>query len=230
MGVKEKGEIMNSKHLFLECARRNGINVADYAMTKVTDYMQAVRFFDDLRKCDVKLGMDMATLTCSGDVEVSGILSKHICLMEKDNGSNDYFKFKGMIILNGELNDPDSAPEIFIEADCDDEWLGAYAQDGFAYIREDRYLGLEIISEGRVIYDKDDIQEYLDIEEESYYNPEVSVPQLRRIVRNTRREMLVYINVQGCKKRHEGNQIVFRWNRFTCDDLIGVFSKQYKLI
>ena len=88
----------------------------------------------------------------------------------------------------------------------------------------------EIISEGRVIYDKDDIQEYLDIEEESYYNPEVSVPQLRRIVRNTRREMLVYINVQGCKKRHEGNQIVFRWNRFTCDDLIGVFSKQYKLI
>ena len=221
---------MTNKELFLECAEEAGIKVADYAMTRVTDYMQAVNFFNALWINNVQLGMDMASLTCSGDVKIEGVPQRHICLVEKDNGSNDYFKFKKMIVMNGELRNPDSAPEIFIEADTDIEWLQAYSRDGFQYLGEGRYLGLEIGPEGMFVYDEKSVNEYLDLEEESYYDPEIVAPPMRRIIRNTNREMLVYVNVQGCHKRHKGNSIIYRARNRTCDDIIKVFSKQYREI
>ena len=33
--------------------------------------------------------------------------------------------------------------------------------------------------------------------------------------------------VQGCKKRHSGNRIVYRARNYTCDELIQGFSKRY---
>ncbi len=221
---------MTNKEVFLKCAMDAGIKVADNAMTKITDYQQAVNFFRGLRDNKVKLGMDMASFTCSGDVEIIGEPSGHICLVEKDNGSNDYFKFKEMIIINGELNDPESAPEIFIESDEDTQWLKKYEKCGFQYPGEGRYLGLKIESEGTIIYDKASVEEYLDMEEEAYYNSEIAVPTLKRLIRNTKREMLVYINVQGCKKRHRGNMIIYRARNYTCDNLIDSFSKRYREI
>lgn len=221
---------MTNKEMFLKCATDAGIRVADNSMTKVSDYQQAVRFFRSLRENKVKLGMDMASLTCSGDVEIIGEPSGHICLVEKDNGSNDYFKFKEMIIINGNLNDPESAPEIFIESDEDTEWLKEYEKCGFEYPGEGRYLGLKVESDGTFVYDKESVDEYLDMEEEAYYDSEIVVPKLKRLIRNTRRELLVYINVQGCKKRHRGNSIVYRARNYTCDELIQSFSKRYKEI
>jgi len=221
---------MTNKELFLHCAEDAGIKVADYTVTKVQDYVQVVKFFGALTDNGVKLGMDMASLTCSGDVEVTGAQPRHIRLIEKDNGCHDYFKFKGMVMLNGDLNDPESSPEIFIEADEDIEWLQEYAQDGYPYVVECRYLGLEMESEGKFIYDKKRIEEYFDIEEESYYDSEIIVPLVKRVVRNTKREMLVYLNVQECVKRHSGSSIIYKARNYTCDDLINAFSDRYKEI
>lgn len=221
---------MTDKELFLRCAEETGIKVADYAMTRVMDYGQAVNFFRALSINNVQLGMDMASLTCSGDVEIRGVSQGYICLVEKDNGSDDYFKFKGMVVMNGELRDTDAAPEIFIEADTDIEWLQAYSKDAFQYQGEGRYLGLWIESEGRFVYDQKSVNEYLDIEEESYYDSDIVAPSMRRIIRNTNREMLVYVNVQGCNKRHMGNSIVYRARNCTCNDIMRAFSSQYREI
>ena len=221
---------MTNKEMFLKCAKEADIKVADFSMTRVMDYGQAVSFFRLLSVNNVKLGMDMASLTCSGDVEIVGAAQGHICMIEKDNGGNDYFKFKGLIVMNGELSDSDSSPELFIEADEDAEWLQLYGEAGFQYPGEGRYLGLQIESEGRFVYDKKSIDEYLDLEEESYYDSQIVVPPMRRIIRNTKREMLVYANVQGCKKRHRGNSIIYRGRNYTCDDMIKAFSSRYKEI
>lgn len=221
---------MTNKEMFLKCATDVGINVKDNSITKVSDYQQAVSFFRSLRENKVKLGMDMASLTCSGDVEIIGEPSGHICLVEKDNGCNDYFKFKEMIIINGDLNDSESAPEIFIESSEDTEWLNMYEECGFKYPGEGRYLGLKVESDGTIVYDKTSVKEYLDMEEEAYYDSEIIAPKLKRLIRNTRREMLVYINVQGCKKRHRGDSIVYRARNYTCDELIQSFSERYREI
>lgn len=221
---------MTNKELFLKCAEEVGIKVADYTVTKVEDYTKAVRFFRALTENGVKLGMDMASLTCSGDVDVAAAIPKYIRLIEKDNGCQDYFKFKGMVILNGDINDSDSAPEIFIEADEDTEWLQKYAPDGYPRFRDGRYLGIEIKSDGQILYDKESIDRYLDMEEASYYDSEIIVPDAERIIRNTKRELLVYINVQGCRKRHRGSSIIYKAHGRTCDDLINAFSKRYTII
>lgn len=221
---------MTNKEAFLMCAMNAGIKVADNTMTKITDYQQAVNFFKGLRDNKVKLGMDMASFTCSGDVDVIGETSGHICLVEKDNGSNDYFKFKEMIVINGELNDPESAPEIFIEADEDTQWLMEYERCSFQYPGDGRYLGLKDESDGTIIYEKRRVEECLDMEEEAYYNSKTAIPKFKRLIRNTKREMLVYINVQGCKKRHRGNLIIYRARNYTCDRLMENFSERYRVI
>ena len=221
---------MTDKELFLSCAEETGIKVADYAMTQVMDYEQAVNFFRALSVNNVQLGIDMSSLTCSGDVEIKGVSQGYICLVEKDNGRDDYFKFKGMVVMNGKLGDPDDAPEIFIEADVDTEWLQAHSKDGFQYQREGRYLGLWIESEGRFVYDKKSVNEYLDIEEGSYYDSEIVESPMRRIIRNTNRKMLVYVNVQECNKRHMGSSIIYKACNWTCNDVIKAFSSQYREI
>ena len=222
--------IMTNKEIFLKCATEVGIKFEDNSMVRVSNYRQAVSFFRSLRENKVKLGMDMASLTCSGDVEIVGEPSGHICLIKKDIGSNEYFKFKEMVIINGTLNDPESAPEIFIESDEDTEWLNKYQNCGFEYDGEGRYLGLKVESDDTVVYDKKSVDEYLYMTEEAYYNPEITAPKLKSLIRNTRREMLVYINVQGCEKRHSGSTIVYEARNYTCDELIQGFSKRYREI
>jgi len=223
---------MTDKELFLKCAQETGIKLADYAMTRVRDYAQAISFFRALRINNVLLGIDMASLTCSGNVKIMEESQGCIYLIEKDNSSDDWFKFKEMIVMNGELEDPDSAPEIFIESDTDIEWSRTYSKDGYQYgdWDEGRYLGLQIKSERRIIYDKKSIKKYLAIEEESCHNPKIIVPPIRKFIRNTNREMFAYIDVQECKKRNDGRLIVFERCNYTCDDIIKMFSPNYKEI
>lgn len=221
---------MTDKEKFLKCAEEVGIRTASYSITRISDYLQAVKFFECLRKGHVKLGMDMASLTCSGDVEIVGAQIKRICLIENDNSIDDYFKFKDMLLINGDINDPESSPEIFIEADEDRDWLKVYGEHGFQYIQKGRYLALKNKLDDTIIYDEKTINDYLNLEQEAYYNPNVFVPPFRRQIFNTKGELLVYINVQECHKRHKGNKILFHARDTTCDDLTNAFQKKYKLI
>lgn len=219
---------MTEKEMFIKCAKESDIKVENFSITKVIDYTQAVKFFEKLRMCKVQLGMDMASSTCSGDVEIVGLPSGDVRLIEHDNSSDDYFKFKSMVIICGNLDDPESSPEIFIESDEDSEWLREYAEEGYMYVGEGRYLGLETKTDDMIVYNKKRIDEYLDLEEESYYDSDIASPILRRIVKNTKREIIAYINVQECMKRHDGNMILFKAHTFTCDEFIEIFSKKYK--
>lgn len=221
---------MTDKELFLKCAQKADIKVADYTMTRVKNYAQAVIFFRALRLNNVVLGIDMASQTCSGNVKIMEESQGCIYLMEKDNPIDDWFKFKEMIVMNGKLEDPDYAPEIFIEADTDIEWLRTYSKDGYQHLGEGRYWGLKSKSEERIIYDKKIIKEYLAIEEESCYNSEIVVPPMRKFLRNTNREMFAYINVQECRYRNDGRLIIYERCDYTCDDIIKVFSPKYKEI
>ena len=221
---------MTDKELFLKCAKKVDINIGNYTITKVNDYVQVTKFLKKLRENKVPLGMDMASLTCSGDVEIVCEPTGHICLIENDNGCNDYFKFRGLLIINSKLSDSDSAPEMFFEADNDTEWLNSYEQKGYLYPNNDRYLGLVIESEGRVIYDKASIEEYLDLEEDSSYDSEIIAPKVRHIIRNTKREMLVYVNVQGYHNRLDGSAIIHKCSKYTSDDMIRAFKDNYREI
>jgi len=223
---------MTDKELFLKSAKDEGIKTDNYSITKLTDYSQVSRFLNRLKKYKVSLGLDMSSLTCSGDVEIACVEKEHICLIENDNGSNDYFKFKSLLILNSELNNPESSPEMFFEAATDVDWLIKYEKEGYPYldITEGIFWGLNIEDEGKIIYDKESIDKYLDLEEESYYNSEIIVPKIRRIVRNTKKGMIAYVNLQECSKRHSGDSIIYRARNFTCDDLLRGFSKHYKIL
>lgn len=220
---------MTNKELFIKCAMDSGIKVADNAMTIVNNYIQATSFFTALKMNHVHLGMDMVTGVCSGTVDIEGVPTKHICLIEKDNGTLDYFKFKNMLILYNDLNDPESVPEIFIEADYDEEWLGEYAAVGYKYPGEGRYLGLEEIPEQTVVYNKESVELCLRNAQEGYYNLSQG-PMLRCIIRNTRRERLVYINVQEGKKRHQGNMILYRTRDCTFEEFMELFSNLYSVV
>mgnify|MGYP000013527009 CR=1 FL=1 len=222
---------MTDKEKLLEAARSAGIVVDNYTITRVYDYNQARVFLNNIDS-SIHLGMDMASLTCSGDVKIMPIGNNEIRLVANDNGSDNDFKFGGMLLLNSEIDDPNSSPELFIESAYDEEWYQKYAQDAFKYLDFDdgRYLILKDLNNGDYIYKKEDVQQYFDLEEEAYYYGEVEPPQCRRITKNTFREMLVYVNVQQCLRRHQGDMILFKGKNCTCDELANVFSERYKII
>ena len=193
---------MTDKEKLLECAKNAGIAVGDYTIARVYDY-QKVQLFFKLLGDSVHLGMDMASLTCSGDVKIHPLDDGTIRLVARDNGSDDDFKFKGMLLLNSQISDPNSSPEIFFESDYDEQWHNLYAKDGFKYLDFD--------------------------EEEAYYNGKEPFTKCRRITKNTYGEMLAYINVQECMKRHEGDMILYRGKKLTCDQLANVFADRYSI-
>lgn len=221
---------MSDKELFLRSAKEIGIQLENYSITKVTDYRKTIMLLNNARNYKVMFGMDMYSGTCSGKVEITGIETKHIRLIEKDNGCDDYFKFKSMLILNGDINNPNSSPELFFEAEQDVEWLKKYKDRGYSYIVPNRYLGLEIEDGEMVVYDREKIEEYLNLEEQSYYNSDIVVPRTRKIVRNTESGMVVYANIQECKERHRGNVIIYKAQYYDSDYLLKCFSKEYKVI
>lgn len=223
---------MSDKELFLRSAEEAGIKIENFSVTKVTDYSQVTTFLKKLREYKVHLGMDMSSLTCSGNVEIMCVESKHICLWEKDNVSSDYFKFKNLFILSRELDDPRSSLEMFFEADDDIEWLAAYSTVKYPYMDalNGTYLGLEIENEGKIIYDSRRIDELLDLEEQSWDDHEIVVPQFRKIVRNTKRGILAYVNLQECTIRFDGQEILSKVSNFDCSEFLKAFSTDYKII
>lgn len=222
---------MTDKEKLLDCARKAEIEVGDYTITRVYDYGQ-VRNFLNLLEGNVHLGMDMSSLTCSGDVQICPRQEGYIRLIEKDNGSDDEFKFKGMLLLNSQLDNPDSSPEIFFESAYDKRWHEQYAKDGFKYLNYDdgRYLILEEQGSGNVIYKREEIEHYFEMEDNAYYYGGVQPLECKRITQNTYQEMVAYINVQQCKNRHRGNMILFKGKNLTCDELANAFAKKYRIV
>ena len=222
---------MTDKEKLLECAEKAGIAVGDYTIARVYDFQQVRLFFKRLGN-SVHLGMDMASFTCSGDVQIQMMSDGYIRLIARDNGSDNDFKFKGMLLLNSQINDPDSSPEIFFESDYDERWYDLYAKDGYKYLDYDdgRYLILQDLDHDNYIYKKEEVGQCLDEEEDAYYNGEEPAIKCRRITKNTYREMLVYINVQQCRKRHAGNMILYRGKGLTCEELANAFASRYRIV
>lgn len=221
---------MSNKEKFLNCINKLGISVKENSVIRITDYSTACNFFLMLKENDVQMGMDMSSGTCSGDVEVTGKQPKYLRFIEKDNGGDDLIKFKEMIILITFDKDADFAPEIFIEADVATEWLAQYSDTGYPYVYEGSYLLLEDICSQRLIYDRKKIEEYLDEEEEMYYTQNYYEPKTKRIVMNTKRELVAYLNVQGCNKRRRGSTSLYHLRKSSCDDIARALSEKYKII
>lgn len=228
---------MNGKEKFLQSALDCGMKMESQTIAKITDYRKVSEFLSYLKQRNVQLGMDMASLTCSGDVTIVADPDElgNIKLIENDNGCIDCFKFKGLLIMNTDIDDPESAPEMYFEADDDIEWLTKHPEETrtphLLSKNDGRYEGLEIPEFGPgVFYDKETVDKYMDLDFRRCNGENVYVPKMTRIIRNTRREMLVYANVQGCKKRHRGSSIIYRFSKNTCDDFVEGFSKYYKLI
>lgn len=235
--TRKDEQIMNNKELFIQCARQAGISIEDHSIVKVTDFRKVANFLSLLRNAKVLLGMDMSSLTCSGDVEIvpDSYEPYHIMLIEKDNRCVDCFKFKSLLLLITDLEDPQSSPEMFFESDIDTEWLQRVPEEirllDLATENNGRYAGLMIPSlSDHVIYDKEKVDYYLELDHRYCEGLEVEVPEMTRYIRNTQREMLVYVNVQECLGRHHGSSIIYKCSRWTSDDLVKLFSKDYKLI
>ena len=221
---------MSNKENFLKCVNELGVKVEENTIVRISDYSTACHFFTMLKENNVQMGMDMSSGTCSGDVEVTGKQPKYLQFIEKDNGGDDLIKFKEMIILITFDKDADFAPEIFIEADVATEWLAQYSDTGYPYVYEGSYLLLEDICSQRLIYDREKIEEYLDEEEEMYYTQNYYEPKTKRIVMNTKRELVAYLNVQGHYDRHRGSTILYHSRKSNCDALIRAFEKKYKIV
>lgn len=222
---------MTDKEKLLECAKNAGIVVGDYTIARVYDY-QKVQLFFKLLGDSVHLGMDMASFTCSGDVKIHPLDDGTVRLVARDNGSDNDFKFKRMLLLNSQISDQNSSPEIFFESDYDEQWHNLYAKDGFKYLDPDdgRYLILREQVSGKYIYKKEEIDQYFDMTDRAYYYGETPPAEYTRITKNTYQEMLVYINVQQCDNRHRGNMILFRGKNMTCDQLANAFSSHYNIV
>ena len=228
---------MKDKEKFFQSALDCGIKMESQTIVKIIDYRKVAEFLACLKQRNVRLGMDMSSLTCSGDVTIIADPCEpvNIKLIENDNGCIDCFKFKGLLIMNTDIDDPESAPEMYFEADDDVEWLAKHPEETrmphLLSKNDGRYEGLEIPDIGSdVFYDKETVDKYMELDFRRCNGEDVYVPKMTRIIRNTRREMLVYANVQGCKKRHRGSDIIYKFSKNTCDDFVEGFSKYYKLI
>ena len=221
---------MSNKENFLKCVNELGVKVEENTIVRISNYSTACHFFTMLKENNVQMGMDMSSGTCSGDVEVTGKQPKYLQFIEKDNGGDDLIKFKEMIILITFDKDADFAPEIFIEADVATEWLAQYSDTGYPYVYEGSYLLLEDIGSKRLIYAREQIDEYLDEEEEMYYTQNYHESPIKRIVMNTKRELVAYLNVQGCDKRHRGSTIIYHSRNSSCDALVRAFENKYKIV
>lgn len=235
--TRKDEHIMSDKELFIQCARQAGISIEDHSMVRVTDFRKVANFLTFLKRARIKFGMDMSSLISSGDVEI--VVDRyelcHILLKENDINRVDCFKFKSLLLLITDLDDPQSSPEMFFESDIDTEWLQKVPEEirrlDLATENNGRYAGLMIPSlSDHVIYDKEKVDYYLELDHRYCEGLEVEVPEMTRYIRNTQREMLVYVNVQECLGRHHGSSIIYKCSRWTSDDLVKLFSKDYKLI
>lgn len=64
----------------------------------------------------------------------------------------------------------------------------------------------------------------IDCLEDDNYDPEIIVPKMRRIVRNTKEGMIAYINLQRCSLRNAGNSIIDSASNLTSDDFLRELS------
>ena len=235
--TRKDEQIMNNKELFIQCARQAGISIEDHSIVKVTDFRKVANFLSLLRNAKVLLGMDMSSLTCSGDVEIvpDSYEPYHIMLIEKDNRCVDCFKFKSLLLLITDLEDPQSSPEMFFESDIDIEWLQKVPEE-MRYLDpvtkdNGRYVGLKVPSlSEQVIYDKDSIDHYLQSVPKYCEEQNMEVPVMTRFIRNTEREMIAYINIQSYKRTVPGNQIIRKYRQCLSEDFVHFFQKDYKLI
>lgn len=217
---------MTEKELFINCLKELGMEISDLSVVRIRNYSCAKELFRKIGATGIQLGMDMYSGTCSGDVNVTGSETNHIGLIENDNGCTDLFKFKEMIIIFSNIRDSEVSPSIFIESDIDTEWLHAYGGSALPYVVEGRYLGLINVDTGRITYDSKEIEAYINEEQRANYDPYYTgtLPKVRRIVRNTKRKLAVYINLQECHKRMRGNIYVYKNQDVSCDDIAQALS------
>lgn len=228
---------MRNKKLFIQCVRKAGIRIEEHSIVKVTDFRKVSLFLTLLMDEEVMMEMVMSCLTRSGNVEIvpDNYEPYHIIMRERELGCVDCFKFKSLIILNTDLEDPMSSPEMFLESDVDTEWLRSVPERLRCSEDESenngRYIGVRVPSQAeKVIYDKENVSYYIELLKKYTTGQHVNVPKMIKFIRNTRREILAYIYIPECLDRHDGTGIVTRYNKCTSDDLVKLFSKDYKLI
>lgn len=235
--TRKDEHIMSDKELFIQCARQAGISIEDHSMVRVTDFRKVANFLTFLKRARIKFGMDMSSLISSGDVEI--VVDRyelcHILLKENDINRVDCFKFRSLLLLLTDLEDPQSSPEMFLESDIDIEWLQKVPEE-MRYLDpvtkdNGRYVGLKVPSlSEQVIYDKDSIDHYLQSVPKYCEEQNMEVPVMTRFIRNTEREMIAYINIQSYKRTVPGNQIIRKYRQCLSEDFVHFFQKDYKLI
>lgn len=228
----EEEHQMTQKQLFLQSAEDVGFTLKSKSATKVTDYTKVKKLLQLMEMHDIKLGMDMASGTCSGDVQISAFENYHIAFHENDNESIDCFKFSSLLILCSDLTDDSSAPEMFFEAAEDSEWIATHGKNAYMYsdLKENHYMGLQFNDTQQIIYEKAQVDEILTLEDDAQYDSDIIVPDTTRITRNTQSGIVAYVNLQCYEKRSNGGELVYKLKNYSMDRLVDALSKKYSVL
>lgn len=223
---------MTQKQLFLQSAEDAGIILKSNFATKVADYTKVKKFLHFLQTHNIKLGMDMSSGTCSGDVKISGFENHHILFQENDSKSLDCFKFGSLLIMCHDLTDEGSVPEMFFEAAEDSEWLTAHVSNACVYadLIDGNYIGLQFNDTKQITYDRERVDEILALEGDSQYDNDVIVPDTTHIIRNTKAGIIAYVNLQYYKGRAAGGTLVYKLKNHSMDSFVGLLSKNYSIL
>lgn len=171
------------------------INMGINEVKRIQDIDLCTKLFEELYSTGFQFGTDLYNGTCSGHVShIKRIDKNHFSLFCKDNGGEEIFKFKSIIIYNPEYNS-DFSPIFILEADDDIE-----LSDKEIDVKRENYChkntwvidGMKISTEQEIIIDSGKLNDlYYRIDNEpidfTFYH----------VTKHLSRSMFCMINIQG---------------------------------
>lgn len=223
---------MSDLEKFLVCLKSIATEMKDRSVYYIKDKKNAIKFLSKLEESHILLGMDLYDGTCSGRIKIKCDEAGYIKVEEDDNGSDDIFKLRSIIIIISNLSDNDFSPTILFEADEDIQLKEKYEKNGYPYIQRDNgiFLELEIEGYGEIESKKSEIEEYLNLEDLASYDEDIYVPQIRRRIRHFNKGINMYVNIQKCNNRADGRSIMHYNQNNTSEKLIKSLEKNYNII
>lgn len=201
------------------------INMGINEAKRIQDIDICTKFFEELYSQGFSFGTDLYDGTCSGNVtEIKRIDQNHFSLFCKDNGGEEIFKFKSLIIYNPEYQS-DFSPIFIFESDEDND-LSEEEENAKrnGYSKKDTYVldGLKISNEPSIIFDPHRLNEL-------YYKIDNEIVDFKfhHVTKHLSRCIFAMINIQGLNYG-KFDSLIYKAYQYDGETLEKLLSKSFE--